>query len=88
MVFTLSMDACISRYSGPTLRTITNSAIPKTGIAIKKTTASWALMVKVSTSAVSSITGDRTIGRTPLLIAVCKIVTSLVSLVISEDVEK
>lgn len=46
------------------------------------------LIVKVKIKAVSNMTGERTKGRIPLEMAVCKMVTSLVKRVIKELVEK
>ena len=68
--------------------TTKNKLIPKTGIAIKNTIVSFALIENVKNNAVISMTGERTIGRIPLDTAVCNMVTSLVKRVIKLDVEK
>ena len=67
---------------------IRNKPRPNIGIAIKNTMARSLLIVKVKIKAVSNMTGERTKGRIPLEMAVCKMVTSLVKRVIKELVEK
>ena len=82
------MLACINRYNGPTFLTITKSPQANIGVTTTNTIVNSGLIVKVKNNAINNITGARTSGRIPLLIAVCRIVTSLVNRVIKDDVEK
>ena len=65
-----------------------NNPTANIGITIKNTNAKFALIVKVKNNAINNINGDLTSGLIPLLIAVCKTVTSLVKRVIKDEVEK
>ena len=88
MPFTWSTAACRREYNGATLRMMKNSAAPRTGVHTKNTSESCAFIQKESPTPSTSITGPRTMGRKPLLIAFCNTVTSVVIRVTSEEVSK
>ena len=73
---------------GATLRMIKNSATARMGMHTKNTSDSRAFIQNESPTPSTSITGPRTTGRKPLLMAFCSTVTSVVRRVTREDVSK
>ena len=86
-LFRRSMAACWRLYRGLTLRTIRARMSPRTGVQITKTRASLAFMAKDSPMPSRSITGPRTMGRRPPLMAFCITVTSVVIRVTRDEEE-
>ena len=71
---------------GATLRTTQKRITPSTGVHTRKTRASSAFIHMDRPMPITSITGERTSGRSPPLTAFCSTVTSVVMRVTSEDV--
>ena len=85
---TLSMQTCSFPYRGATLRTMKNRMQARTGVQITNTRARAAFIQKARKSPMMSITGPRTMGRMPPVMAFCMTVMSVVMRVIREEVLK
>ena len=86
--FSASVFSWRERNMGPTRVKITATAISSSGMATRNTPLSRRLMRMDSTRADTSITGARTSSRIPIISVICMALTSLVSRVTREAVEK
>ena len=87
-LFRWSTALCWRPYSGPTLRTIRVSRMAKTGAVMRKTTVNLGLSRNAMPKPMASMTGLRTKGRRPALMALSRTVASVVMRVTREAEEK